>query len=230
MLRIRTIGVHLAVVAASVAAVSSAEAALPEWQKKGEALKEALPFTITGGPGSFENAAGTTKVTWTSVSGKGTIEGTKQIIKLSIIFWGSKAKEGTEKECEVKSPKAKEGEIVTKELKGLIGYLNKEEKKVGALFEPVTGTAVAEVEGKCLKAKLLVLGSVVGKVTSALNKEVGSVQLSFAAGGKKQEFVKLEGEGKEHTLLFGEPGEGALFECKEENLHLNEGRTVELKA
>ena len=126
----------------------------------------------------------------------------------------------------MKTPKAKEGEIITKELKGLLGYLNKAEKKVGALVEPTEKT-FAEIEGKCLKAKLIISGSVVGKITSTLNKEVSTVQLSFAAGGGKQEFVKLEGE-KEHSLLFG--GEAGLFECKEENLNLNEGKTVELKA
>jgi|SRR6266850_5830038 len=97
MSNLRNLAISLTIVMISVTMASTAGAALPEWQKKGEALKEALPFTITGGPGSFENAAGTAKVTWTSVSGKGTIEGPKQIVKLSIVFWGSKAREIVEK-------------------------------------------------------------------------------------------------------------------------------------
>jgi hypothetical protein len=229
MSNMKNIGIYVAVAAATGAiASSSASAELPEWQKGGEALKLALPFTISGGTGSFENAAGTRKVTWTSVAGKGLIEGTNKITKLSLVFWGSKGKEGAEKECEVRSPKAKEGEIVTQELKGVIGYLNKAEKKVGVAFEAIPGKVFAELESKCFKSKVLT-GGVIGKITSAVNKEVGAILVSFNIVSKAQEFAKFEG-GKEQALVFGGlPEEAALFSCKEETLNL-EGNSVEVKA
>jgi len=217
--------------AISLSAAATAQA-LPEWQKEGKALTTALPFKLKGGSGSFENAAATTKVSWTSVGGSGLIEGASLISNLSLIFWGSTAKEGAGKSCEVNSPKAaKLGEVVTRPLKGVLGYLNKAGKQVGDLFEPVTGEVFAEIEGECLKGKkLLVTGSVIGKITSALNTEVGAVQLSFNVVSKAQEFVEFEKEGKEHKLAFGEPGEAALFECHEETAELELGEKVELKA
>jgi hypothetical protein len=218
-----------AVMAIGMIATATAEA-LPEWQKEKEALTESLPFKIGGGAGKFETPGGAMNVTWTSVVGKGQIEGVNAIAKLSLGFWGSKAKESG-KECEVNSPKAKKGEVITKELKGSIGYLDKATKKVGALFEPVVAKApFAEVEGACLKGKLLLFGSVIGKVTSPLNSELGTVQLTFNIVAKGQEFVKFEGSKEEHKLTFGEFGETALFDCKEENLELEKGNKVEIKA
>jgi hypothetical protein len=230
MSRIKIIGSCLVVILATSMVAAAAAEALPEWQKEAKPLTETLPFKVKGLTGQFDSSK--IDVTWTSVGGKGVIKGSNEVAKLSLVFWGSKVKILKE-ECEVNSPGAAKGEIVTKELKGSIGYLNKASKIVGALAQPVSGTTVTEIEGKCFEGKEDVLGSAVGEVTSELNKETSGVTLSFAVTSKgKQEFTKFEGELAEHALEFaGSVFEGAaLFECKEEKLELEGGKKVELKA
>jgi hypothetical protein len=230
MSRIKVMGGCLAVMLASSMVAAAAAEALPEWQKEGKSLTETLSFKVHGLTGQFEG--GGIGVTWKSVGGKGVIKGANEVAKLSLIFWGSKVKISKE-ECEVNSPGAAKGEVVSKELKGSLGYLNKASKIVGALAQPAAGTTVAEIEGACFEGKEDVIGSVVGEVTSELNKETSSATLSFAVtSGGKQEFTKFEGESGEHTLGFtGSVFVGAaLFECKEEKFELEGGKKVEIKA
>jgi hypothetical protein len=229
MSRIKELGGCLAVILAIGMVASTAAEAQPEWQKGGKPLTEALTFKNNGSAGQFENSA--IDVTWKSVGGGGVIKGTNEIAKLSLIFWESKVKLASKVECAVNSPGAAKGEVVTKELKGSIGYLEKTGKVVGALAEPVSGTTVAVIEGTCLTEKELVTGSVIGRVDSELNKETTSVIVGFALSKEKPEFTKFEGESTEHILHFsGEVGGLALFECLREDFELEGGKKVEIKA
>lgn len=225
---IKMMGSCTAVILAIAMVASASAEALPEWQKGGKPLTESLPFKNSGSAGEFGGSAGT--ITWTSVGGGGVIKGTNEISKLSLIFWGSKVKLTSKVECEVNSPGAKKGEIVTNELKGRIGYINKATKVVGALVEPVFGSELAVVLGSCI-GEVEVLGSALGEVTSELNKETGSAGVRFGVVGGAPEFTKFEGEATEHRLHFGGAFTGtALFECVKEVFELEGGKKVEIKA
>jgi hypothetical protein len=228
MFRIKAIaGGCLTILVVSMA-VSATAQALPEWQKEGKSLTEALPFKSNGSTGQFQE--GTVHVTWGSVGGKGSIKGSNELEKLSLIFWESKVT-GVPGECSVHSPGAKAGEIKTKELKGSIGYIEKTGKIVGALAEPVSGTTVTEIEGTCLPSKVTVTGSVVGRVISELNTPVGSVNVKFGIHAGVQEYTHFENEEVEHVLLFSGGLTGpTLFECIKEQFELEGGKKVEIKA
>ncbi len=225
MSRIKAVAGGCLVTIVACMAVSATAQALPEWQKEGKALTEALPFKSSGSTGQFQ--IGTVHITWGSVVGKGSIKGTNELEKLSLIFWESKVEGG----CAVHSPGAGAGEVKTKELKGKIGYLNKPTKIVGALAQPVSGTVVAEIEGSCLPGKVTITGSVIGKVISELNTPVGSVNVKFSISGGVQEFTHFEGEETEHVLAASGGLTGStLFECIREQFELEGGKKVELKA
>lgn len=172
MQRIRPLGLALvAVFAISAVASASASAALPEfvhcvkqttkkfeWTEKecktksgnktGEFEKEAvkagvgkLKFTSTSGKGTLETKGGA-KVTCTSDTDKGELTGAKEAKKVVVTFKG----------CETLGLKCQtgvvEGEIVTKELKGTLGYINKTKKEVGLSLTPAVAGGPF-VEFKC---------------------------------------------------------------------------------
>lgn len=207
--------------------VSTSAQALPEWQKEGKALTEALSFKSHGSTGQFE--AGSVHISWTSVSGKGSFKGSNEISGLSLTF-GSSWVTGSG-ECSAHSPGAEAGEIKTRELKGSIGYLEKTGKIVGALLKPASGTTVTEIEGSCLPGKVTVTGSVVGRIISELNTPIASVNVKFGIHAGAPEYTHFEKEETEHTLLFsGGLSGGALFECIKEQFELEGGKKVEVKA
>ncbi len=227
MSRIKTaMGGCLAMLVASMVVSASAQA-LPEWQKEGKALTEALSFKSHGSTGQFEDGA--VHISWTSVSGKGSFKGSNEISGASLTF-GSSWITGSG-ECSAHSPGAAAGEIKTHELDGSIGYLEKTGKIVGALLKPASGTTVTEIEGSCLPGKVTVTGSVIGKIISELNTPVASVNVKFAIRSSAQEYTHFEKEETEHTLLFsGGLSGGTLFECVREQFELEGGKKVEVKA
>src|ERR1700691_4849869 len=81
-----TTGGCLAMFIVSMVVAATAQA-LPEWQKEGKALTEALSFKSHGSTGQFEDGA--VHISWTSVSGKGTFKGTNEISGLSLTFGAS---------------------------------------------------------------------------------------------------------------------------------------------
>jgi hypothetical protein len=207
--------------------VSTSAQALPEWQKEGKALTEALSFKSHGSTGQFD--AGSVHISWTSVSGKGSFKGSNEISGLSLTF-GSSWVTGSG-ECSAHSPGAEAGEIKTRELKGNIGYLEKTGKIVGALLKPASGTTVTEIEGSCLPGKVTVTGSVIGRIISELNTPIASVNVKFGIHAGAPEYTHFEKEETEHTLLFsGGLSGGALFECIKEQFELEGGKKVEVKA
>jgi hypothetical protein len=220
------VGGCLAMLVASMAMSATAQA-LPEWQKEGSPLTEALSFKSHGSTGQFE--VGSVHISWTSVSGKGSFKGTNEISGLALTF-GSSWVTGSG-ECSAHSPGAEAGEIKTRELKGNIGYLEKTGKVVGALLKPASGTTVTEIEGSCLPGKVTVTGSVIGKIISELNTPVTSVNVKFGIHAGAPEYTHFEHEETEHTLLFsGGLSSAGLFECVREQFELEGGKKVEVKA
>ena len=228
MSRIKLIaGSGLAVLIVSMSASAVAQA-LPEWQKAKKPLTEALHFKSHGSTGQLQE--GTVHISWGSVTGKGSIEGSNKISNLSLIF-GESWVSGLPKECAANSPGAKSGEVKTTELKGSIGYLVESSKLVGALVAPASGTIVTEIEGTCLPGKVTVTGSVIGRVVSELNKPIASVNVNFSVSSGSQEYKHFEKESTEHSLVFNGKIEGAaLFECTREQFELEGGKKAEIKA
>jgi len=90
------------------------------------------------------------------------------------------------------------GELVTNDVIGRLGYLNKTAKTVGLLLE-APGGVIAKCSGYQLGSQEI-LGSVIGKLTAVAGGH--SFALEFKKGGKgeEQEFTKFEGEEATHQL------------------------------
>jgi hypothetical protein len=92
------------------------------------------------------------------------------------------------------SPGAKEGEVITSELEGGIGYISgggTVKPLVGMRLAPASGSEFASVE--CSGVVVTVSGSVIGTVTGATNRMTLSTSLKFKAAKGKQAPEQLEG-------------------------------------
>jgi hypothetical protein len=216
-----TVGLGLAsVIAVAIVALQSgvvAHAVLPapEFLSNKKPITK-ISFTDTSGFGQI--AAGSTTLTWTGASAKGVLEPSGKLSGVVLSFTGDKISG-----CEVNSPGAKKGEVVTKELRGVLGYVNETTPIVGVLFEPVTPSTFLEVETSKCNSTLVVKGSIIGKI-SRINEENTRFTLAFGGSSKKQEVTKFEGEATEHRLSIGEAT--GFFECQE---GLTTGEKVEIK-
>jgi|GEM_PF-6460294 len=211
MRKIKTIGPCMAVVLAVVCAVAStaAQAALPlpEFQAKGSKLTKNIAFNVKGGAGRFE--IGSTIVAWKSATATGELEAPNKIVNFSLKFAGDHI--GA---CEVKSPGAAAGEVNTKKLKGVLGYIHEAGPEVGVLIEPTAGatTPFVEIESSKCSSFISVIGSTIGEF-GPINKEQTIFTAVFFPGNK---ILQFEGEPTEHRLSLSEVGTTVLFECKEE--------------
>ncbi|MCW3056336.1 MAG: hypothetical protein JWO21_305, partial [Solirubrobacterales bacterium] len=182
MHRLKVLGLTLvAVLAVSAVAVASASAALPEFT--------VFPNKATGsgGAGTLETLKGE-KVTCTAEKDKSEINGAKTVKGVVVTFTG--CKESVFK-ANCNSAGAAAGEIVTNELSGEIGYVNKATKAVGLDLKPV-GELFAEFNCTGGLLKLKVKGSVIGKL-SPVNTATKEFKLEFKlAGVGKQEIEKFE--------------------------------------
>lgn len=170
--------------------------------------KSITKISISDKSGFGQIGIGSTLLSWTGASAKGLLEAPDKVSSATLLFTGDRI--GT---CEVNSPGAKKGEVVTEQLHGLLGYINESTPVVGVLFEPVTPPTFIEVEKNgCNATKEVIDGSIIGKV-SPINSETTAFTFAFGAPSKKQEVTKFEGEATEHRLSIGEVF--GFFECDE---------------
>jgi hypothetical protein len=200
-------------------AVSAASAALPEFQKGGAPLREAVTFTATGGENSMETAGGV-EGTFDSSSFSGEIKPSGEIAHVTITFANNK----TGYPCSNITGAPNWG-LVTKELKGTLGYLSKTSKTVGSLFTPVAqpfatckrGTISGELDG-----------SVLGKITP-VDTASTHFTITYQETAGVQALEKFEGSEVLHDLEvnLGKGTEGigvsAVFT-------LTTSKAIELKA
>jgi hypothetical protein len=172
-----------------------------EWLYGPFVAGEKLSFTSTSGAGTLETVKKET-VKCTSDTNAGEFTSGTTAAKVVVTFKGCTGPLGSE--CQNTATK---GEIATKSLKGVIGYIKKAAPiEVGVLLEPETAGAL-DAEFECvglfgIKSTLKVRGSLIckiepiNKMTSAAEK--GKIVCSQTAG--KQAVKKFEGEATEHTL------------------------------
>jgi hypothetical protein len=193
-----------AALAMSVVVAASASAALPEFS--GPFPKR---FTSKGGAALIETAG--VKLTCTASTDVGEILGTKNgkvMVRLTGCVGKGKV-EGKEVSFPCTSPGAPEGEMVTSELTTTLGFINKAKSppEVGIALAAVSPTPFEEFE--CDGLKIVVEGSVIGKITP-VNKQVKSSShftLKFVQAKGVQKPRKLEGEAVDVLVghLAGEP-------------------------
>jgi hypothetical protein len=192
----------------SLGLASSAQALpTPEFLKGGKPITT-TSFTTSGGSGEFQ--LGSTAITWSGASATGVLESPDKLSELVLKFTGDKI--GS---CEVNSPGAKAGEVVTSKLKGVLGYIKESSPVVvGVLFEPAAGTKFVEIEKSgCNPTKYEVTGSVIGEI-EPINKVTDDFKVVFGiTRSKVQEIKKFEGEATEHQLKYGEIA--VAFACNE---------------
>lgn len=203
---------------------------LEEWNLAGKKGKSKA-FKGKGGGANLE-IIGVGGVTCTKNSDTGEFTGPKTVGKIKVTFTGC---EFQSKKCQGDQPKAsKEGEILTNNLVGEVGYINKAEKKVGGLFKPETGLYFTEFNCQILKFR--VHGGVIGEVTSTINAFTTSVTLDFKESAGIQNPLSFEG-GPEELLLSEEGGIGewpvegeSEYQSGQAMETTNTGETLELKA
>jgi hypothetical protein len=149
-------------------------------------------FTSTSGAGHL--VAGSNKINCTKDTNTGDITGKKTVGEMLVTFTGCKLLEAFE--CKSKGAKAEE--IMTVDLKGPLGYINKSTKLVGVKLEPETASEYTEGEIECASNKVKVTGAVIGDV-SPTNKKSTTETLEFKASGAKQANELIEIEGKDET-------------------------------
>jgi hypothetical protein len=185
----------LAVLALGVVGVASASAALPEYKTA------TFPVSFTGTNSStlkltLKSAFNTVECS-TSKS-KGSVANATEATGVTVTYTG--CKEAT-KNCTTSGKAA--GEVETKSLKGVLGYLNKTAKEAGLSLKPESGSVFAEFtcEGGALNK---VEGCTIGQVTPVNTLSLkGSLTFEENANKNGQKWTKFEG-GAECTLkAFG---------------------------
>lgn len=126
------------------------------------------------------------------------------------------------------SPGAKTGEIKTKNLKGVLGTINKVGPKVGVALSAETGSILAEFA--CEGLEISVTGSVIGEVTPVNTFTKTSNDIFTVTGEGFQSVTAFEGEpAKSHILLSLINGSGP-FESGQQATAVNKGEELNLKA
>jgi hypothetical protein len=145
-------------------------------------------FTSVSGPSTLETATGV-KVTCQGDTDKGEIAANKsnKVVKVFFFFTGC---ESAGAKCN--SPGAKVGEVVTKELNGQLGYLEKVLSGKVGLDLIGAKTSVIE-EFSCGPNKFVVQGDVIGEITP-INVAVKVFKLAYhqAAGMQVWRAIFLE--------------------------------------
>jgi hypothetical protein len=221
----------VAVFAFSALAASAASAAAPEFKP--------ICFENEAGPGAkystkakcekegeVPNGGKWERITFTSTSGKATLEtvppGSHKVECASDTdtgeFTGHKTDTTTVrfKTCEAlgfpcKSTGAAAGEIVTNVLKSELGFINKRAKTVGDALSPLTAANLAEFE--CAGITIVVEGSVIGSITEVNASEY---TLTFTQTKGVQNPTSLEGEPED--VLFTSIAGGAFEQSGQETV------------
>ncbi len=184
MSRVRIVGLCVsAMLVVSVAAAASAVAAPPEFVGP-----TPVPFTATSGATTLETVT-KAKITCASDVGSGEVSGPKTGT-VKITFTG----------CELvtlglpcNTPGVPPGEIVTTSLLMTLGYINGPKKEAGVDLSTATGGPLMEF--MCGGVRVLVTGSVIGKITpvNKLVKPPAKFTLKFTQAAGKQKPTNFEG-------------------------------------
>lgn len=195
------------------ATAASASAALPEF--KPESGKFPVAFTSTSGAGTLETVKKET-VKCTADKDQGEISGAKAVSNTTVTFTGCTGPLSSH--CQTAG--AKEGEIITKALKGKPVYINEAEKSVGLALEPQEGTefVVFECVGIFgIKATLKVKGSVIGQIPAEnaakakqLNEQRKTLEILFKQKAGIQEPTEYEEGGKKIPDFLETESKGAI--------------------
>jgi hypothetical protein len=163
-------------------AAASASAALPEFQKEGKPLTEAVKFSASAKGPTIEGASGSEDVcgtqSWTGET-KGATELANVTIKVA--------------ECSNGYPCV---QFEAKELKGRIGYVSA--GVVGLLLETATQPFATCTVGKRPK----IIDSLLGGLTP-LNVATKELSLTYQQGSGVQAMTDFEGETPIHALEVG---------------------------
>jgi hypothetical protein len=230
-IRMKTVGLGVAT-ALAVGGITAAPAlAQPEFLHEGKEVV-AKHFTAKSKTVTARMTVSGTpyQIVCKTDKSEGSLKGKSEVEKVTTKFKECKAKMSSEtKECEVKStsPEGAKEEIITKELKGVLGVVSKTEaeSEVGLRLEATTGEVYATITGstECLpKETGNVTGSVISEVAPVKKlQRTGSFVLATTMG--EQMIRKFTGESNIHELeIFGVP---APFEAKAE---VEYGETVEV--
>jgi hypothetical protein len=192
---------------------------LQEWNlaaKKGKTKA----FKGKGGGANLE-IEGVGGVTCTKSTNTGSFTGPKTAGKITAIFTGCLLHSAP---CT--SAGAKSGEVKTKALDGIVGYINKAKDEVGVELKAEGG--LYEAEFVCGELNLRVSGAVVGKVKPPYNHFTKETTLVFEQSGGVQNPTKLEGGPT--AALCTEIDEGACHPSAESTETTGKGEELELKA
>jgi hypothetical protein len=167
----------------SAVVVSSAAAALPEFQKEGKALSEAVKFTGTTNSSRWEDTEG---YAGSTPSGPitGEFKGSNEIAKTALTFGPSSS-----------GYPVKGGDLLGKELKGNIGYTSKALKQVGALLG---GPTQMFVESEKIKGQGID-GSIIGTITP-INKATTTFTIAYQETSGHESLTHFEGSEVLHRL------------------------------
>ncbi len=135
-------------------------------------------------------------VTCSAATNAGEISGATTVGKLVITFTGCKAKKG-EEACTVKSVggSAKEGELVTKTLKGELGEVEEAEAadEVGLLLEPETTKKILTLASAKCVAETSLEGTMAGEVTPlATSTKTDKLVLAVSTGKQKIKSITVK--------------------------------------
>jgi hypothetical protein len=188
---------------------------LQEWNK-------AKPKAFKGkGGGANLEIEGVGGVTCTKSSNTGQFTGGKSAGKITAIFTGCLLHSDP---CT--SAGAKSGEVKTKALDGVVGWISKAKEEVGVELKAEAG--LYEAEFVCGELNLRVSGAVIGLVKPPYNHFTKEVTLVFEQSGGVQKPTKLEGGPT--AGLFTEIDEGVKHPSAESTEVTGKGEELELQA
>jgi hypothetical protein len=170
-------------------AAASASAALPEFQKEGKPLSEAVKFS--GSSIALVASTGGATDECKQVSWAGETKGATEVAKVTAKF----------AECHNGYPCAK---FEAKELKGKLGYVGKSGGSVVLLLEKATSPFAACTGGVGAGDELY--GSLIGQLGPA-NTATKAFELSYQESKGSQELTEFDGESPVRKLELGAEGE-----------------------
>jgi hypothetical protein len=198
----------VAVFAMSAVTAAAASAVKPEF-KPVPAKKK---FTSTSG--GVRWAMGTESITCSSSTIAGEIASATLLGKVVVKFTGCKDPGASKSGCAISSLGAKEGEVVTKALKGELGTVKTSEAAsgVGLLLEPETkSTGIATIEKTECRGETRLIGSLAAEIPTIGKKQSTNGLVFGVTGGKsnidhitldsgKEMAPSLEGWGTQLTV------------------------------
>jgi hypothetical protein len=198
-----------------------------EGKKNKYELKEGVgpkgkPFKGKGGKATLHTPAVGGEVTCKSFKDEGHIATPTTESKVISTFSSC---ESLEKRCT--SPGAKTGSIVTKNLKGKLGYISKSPLKVGVQLEAETGTVLAEFT--CEGLSIVTTGAVIGEQKGDINVFSKVSENVFTVNGEGFQSVKNFEGGPNEELKSSINGSPELSSGQQAEA-VNKGEELEIKA